>query len=82
MIEPILKEGERIDGLPAQNIRIIQNPDMFSYSLDAILLAHFASVKGKGSGLTIDLGAGTGAVGLFYAPRVTGQIKLVEIQPE
>lgn len=82
MIEPILKEGERIDGLPAQNIHIIQNPDMFAYSLDAILLAHFAGVKGKGRGLTVDLGAGTGAVGLFYAPKVTGQIKLIEIQPE
>ncbi|MEX0380816.1 tRNA1(Val) (adenine(37)-N6)-methyltransferase [Leuconostoc sp. MS02] len=81
MIEPILKEGERIDGLPSQNIQIIQNPDMFSYSLDAILLANFADVKGKGRGLTVDLGAGTGAVGLFYAPKVTGTIKLVEIQP-
>ncbi|AFT81612.1 tRNA1(Val) (adenine(37)-N6)-methyltransferase [Leuconostoc carnosum] len=82
MIEPILNKGERIDGLPAQNIHIIQNPDMFSYSLDAILLAHFAGIKGKGAGLTVDLGAGTGAVGLFYAPKVTGKIKLVEIQPE
>ena len=82
MIEPILNPGERIDGLPSQNIHIIQNPDMFAYSLDAILLAHFADVKGKGRGLTVDLGAGTGAVGLFYAPKVAGLIKLVEIQPE
>ncbi|CAM3124097.1 tRNA1(Val) (adenine(37)-N6)-methyltransferase [Leuconostoc rapi] len=82
MTEVILKEGERIDGLPSQNIHIIQNPDMFSYSLDAILLAHFAGVKGKGAGITVDLGAGTGAVGLFYSPRVIGTIKLVEIQPE
>jgi len=55
MIEPILNPGERIDGLPSQNIHIIQNPDMFAYSLDAILLAHFADVKGKGRGLTVDL---------------------------
>lgn len=82
MTEVILKEGERIDGLPSQNVHIIQNPDMFSYSLDAILLAHFAGVKGKGAGLTVDLGAGTGAVGLFYSPKVIGKIKLVEIQPE
>lgn len=61
MTEPILKQGERLDGLPAQNIRIIQNPDMFAYSLDAILLAYFAGVKGKGRGLTVDLGAGTGS---------------------
>ncbi|GMA68807.1 methyltransferase [Leuconostoc litchii] len=82
MTKPILKPNERIDGLPSQNINIIQNPDMFSYSLDAILLAHFAGVKGKGHGLTVDLGSGTGAVGLFYTPKVSGQVKLVEIQPE
>lgn len=80
--EVILKDGERIDGLPSQNIHIIQNPDMFSYSLDAILLAHFADVKGKGAGITVDLGAGTGAVGLFYSPKVIGTIRLVEIQPD
>ncbi|MDC2804963.1 tRNA1(Val) (adenine(37)-N6)-methyltransferase [Leuconostoc suionicum] len=82
MTQTFLKANERIDGLPSQNINIIQNPDMFSYSLDAILLAHFADVKGKGKGLSVDLGSGTGAVGLFYAPKVTGEIKLVEIQPE
>ncbi|CAK8053795.1 tRNA1(Val) (adenine(37)-N6)-methyltransferase [Eupransor demetentiae] len=82
MTEPKLQPGERIDELPSQKIRIIQNPDMFSYSLDAVLLAHFAGVKGKGRGLTVDLGAGTGAVGLFYAQKVLGPIKLVEIQAD
>ncbi|MDF7626612.1 tRNA1(Val) (adenine(37)-N6)-methyltransferase [Lactobacillaceae bacterium L1_55_11] len=77
-----LRPGERLDGLPAQNIQIIQNPDMFAYSLDAILLAYFAQPKKKGRGLSVDLGAGTGAIGLFYAPKVLGPVKLVEIQPE
>ncbi|CAH1851424.1 tRNA1(Val) (adenine(37)-N6)-methyltransferase [Convivina intestini] len=82
MINPDLQPGERLDGLPAQDIYIIQNPDMFSYSLDAILLAHFAQVKGRGQGLTVDLGAGTGAVGLFYAPKTVGPVYLVEIQAQ
>lgn len=82
MIETHLKPGERLDGLSSQNIYIIQNPDMFSYSLDAILLAYFAQPKGKGRGITVDLGSGTGAVGLLYAPKITGIVKLVEIQPE
>lgn len=82
MTKIILNPGERVDKLPSQNIRIIQNPDMFSYSLDAILLAHFADVKGKGKGQTVDLGAGTGAVGLFYSPKTVGQVILVEIQHE
>ncbi|MFC4760607.1 tRNA1(Val) (adenine(37)-N6)-methyltransferase [Fructobacillus durionis] len=82
MKEPNLKTGERLDGLPSQGVSIIQNPDMFSYSLDAVLLAYFANPNKKGRGLTVDLGAGTGAVGLFYAKKVAGQVKLVEIQED
>lgn len=82
MKEPNLKPDERLDGLPSQGVSIIQNPDMFSYSLDAVLLAYFANPNKKGRGLTVDLGAGTGAVGLFYAKKVTGQVKLVEIQED
>lgn len=77
-----LKAGERLDGLPSQGVSIIQNPDMFSYSLDAVLLAYFANPNKKGRGLTVDLGAGTGAVGLFYAKKVTGEVRLVEIQED
>lgn len=77
-----LRAGERLDGLPSQQIQIIQNPDMFSYSLDAVLLAYFAKPKQKGRGLSVDLGAGTGAIGLFYAAKVTGQVKLVELQQD
>lgn len=82
MKEPNLKPDERLDGLPSQGVSIIQNPDMFSYSLDAVLLAYFANPNKKGRGLTVDLGAGTGAVGLFYAKKVRGQVKLVEIQED
>ncbi|GAP02207.1 RNA methyltransferase [Fructobacillus pseudoficulneus] len=77
-----LQPGERLDGLPSQQIQIIQNPDMFSYSLDAVLLAYFAKPRKKGRGLSVDLGAGTGAIGLFYAQKVTGQVALVELQKD
>ncbi|MBS9334759.1 tRNA1(Val) (adenine(37)-N6)-methyltransferase [Fructobacillus sp. M1-13] len=82
MNEPNLKPGERLDGLPSQAVTIIQNPDMFAYSLDAVLLAYFANPNKKGRGLSVDLGAGTGAVGLFYAKKVPGQVQLVEIQED
>ncbi|MDF7636864.1 tRNA1(Val) (adenine(37)-N6)-methyltransferase [Leuconostocaceae bacterium ESL0958] len=82
MEEQVLAPGERIDRLPSQDIRIIQNPDMFSYSLDAVLLAHFANPRGRGKGLAVDLGAGTGAIGLFYAAKVVGPVRLVEIQAD
>lgn len=82
MTEANLQAGERLDGLPSQQVNVIQNPDMFSYSLDAVLLAHFAKPNKKGRGVTVDLGAGTGAVGLFYAKKITGRVMLVEIQAD
>lgn len=76
-----LRPGERIDQLYSQKIQIIQSPDVFSFSLDAVLLANFAKGPAKGSGQLIDLCAGNGAVGLFMAPKTRGHISLVEIQP-
>ncbi|TYC48074.1 tRNA1(Val) (adenine(37)-N6)-methyltransferase [Weissella muntiaci] len=73
--------GERIDMLYADSVRIIQSSEVFSFSLDAVLLAHFANPKKRGKGLTVDLGAGNGAVSLFMAHKIIGKIIGVEIQP-
>lgn len=78
---PELLPGERIDQLYSQDIKIIQSPQVFSFSLDAVLLANFAKPPLKQTGRLVDLCAGNGAVGLFMAPRVKGQIAMVEIQP-
>lgn len=82
MVAVKLNSGERIDQLYSQNIQIIQSDDVFSFSLDAVLLANFAKGPSKNSGQLVDLCAGNGAVGLFMAPKTRGQIKLVEIQPK
>lgn len=42
--EVILKESERVDDLLSHNLRIIQSDEVFSFSMDAVLLARFASV--------------------------------------
>jgi Predicted O-methyltransferase len=48
-------DGERVDQLYSQNIKIIQSPEVFSFSLDAVLLADFVrpdqKAKNTGSGL-------------------------------
>lgn len=79
---PQLNPGERIDMLYSDEVRIIQNKDMFSFSLDAVLLANFALPRKRGKGLNVDLGAGNGAVSLFMAHKLIGDIVGVEIQPE
>ncbi|MEB8595802.1 hypothetical protein P4H10_20870, partial [Bacillus cereus] len=39
-----LYEDERLDYLLAQDMKIIQSPSVFNFSLDAVLLADFAWV--------------------------------------
>lgn len=65
-MEVKLNADERIDQLYRDNIQIIQSPSVFSFSLDAVLLANFAEVKQSSRAQIVDLCAGNGAVGLFY----------------
>ena len=39
-----LKSHERLDRLEKENIDIIQSREVFSFSLDAVLLADFANI--------------------------------------
>ncbi|AQW22164.1 SAM-dependent methyltransferase [Lentilactobacillus curieae] len=76
-----LKSGERIDQLYSKNISIIQSANVFSFSLDAVLLAEFASVSKNKTKTLVDLCAGNGAVGLFISERTNAKIYEIELQP-
>ena len=74
-----LKGDERLDYLLAEDMRIIQSPSVFAFSLDAVLLAKFVYVpiqKGK----LVDLCSGNGVIPLFLSTRTKGTITGVEIQ--
>mgnify|MGYP001435487005 CR=1 FL=1 len=74
-----LKDDERLDYLLTEDMRIIQSPSVFSFSLDAVLLAKFVYVpiiKGN----MIDLCSGNGVIPLFLSRRTKGKIIGVEIQ--
>ena len=43
----MLKADERIDQLFRLDIQIIQSPSVFSYSMDAVLLADFAIAQAR-----------------------------------
>lgn len=75
-----LKADERIDQLYSKNISIIQSSNVFSFSLDAVLLAEFATVSKNKTKKVVDLCAGNGAVGLFISDRTNAHIFEVEIQ--
>ncbi|MBK3496939.1 tRNA1(Val) (adenine(37)-N6)-methyltransferase [Viridibacillus sp. YIM B01967] len=78
-MEQWLKEDERLDYLLAEDLRIIQSPSVFSFSLDAVLLAKFVNVP-RQKGKLVDLCAGNGAIPLFLSARTKGHITGVELQ--
>lgn len=73
-----LKEHERIDDLLAGGLKIIQNEKEFCFSIDAVLLAHFVTVRKNARGL--DLGTGTGVIPLLLSNKVQS-MEALEINP-
>ncbi len=76
-----LFNDERLDDLVRGGLKIIQSPSSFCFTMDAVLLANFATVK-KGDRV-IDLGTGTGVVPLLISTRA--QVKKIiglEIQQD
>lgn len=78
MTKSVLKEGERIDQLFSTDVKIIQNREVFSYSIDSVLLSRFPEIPSRG--LIVDICSGNGAVGLFASTRTKAPIIEVEIQ--
>lgn len=58
---------ERQDDLRWRGLKIIQNPDWFCFSIDAVLLAYFVTLKSGDQ--AADLGTGTGVIPLLLAAR-------------
>lgn len=75
-----LRPGERLDDLLIGGFKIIQDSRRFRFSLDAVLLGHFATVKRPAA--VVDLGAGTGVLGLILAARGAARVTGVELSPE
>lgn len=66
-MDVIIKDNERLDDLQCKGYYIIQNPDMFCFGIDAVLLADFAS--GRKKARAMDLGTGTGIVPILMESR-------------
>lgn len=75
----LLQAGERLDDLLTHNLKIIQSPEVFSFSLDAVLLARFAGVPPRGR--ILDLCTGNGVIPMLLTTRTEAAIDGVEIQP-
>lgn len=74
-----LGPGEQLDDLVINGWKIIQPKDGFRFSLDAILLAHFATVKRQA--IAVDLGTGTGVIAMLLCARGAAKVEAVELDP-
>ncbi len=71
--------NERVDDLLTHDLRIIQSDEVFSFSMDAVLLARFAAVPKYGK--VLDLCSGNGVIPLLLSTRTKAAIEGIEIQP-
>ncbi|MGL5279717.1 MAG: tRNA1(Val) (adenine(37)-N6)-methyltransferase [Cetobacterium sp.] len=74
-----LNENEVINNLLNKNLKIIQRPDYFNFSLDSLLISNFISLT-RGASKILDLGTGNGAIPLFLSQRTKAKIIGIEIQ--
>ena len=79
MTEWTLKDGERLDDLVRDGMRLIQRPDQFCFSVDSVLLAHY--VKPKAKDRIADLGTGTGVISLLVSALGGRDITALEVNP-
>ncbi|HZJ57357.1 MAG TPA: tRNA1(Val) (adenine(37)-N6)-methyltransferase [Clostridia bacterium] len=74
-----IKEHERVDDLDLKGLKIIQDPNMFCFGMDAVLLSHFA--KARSGERVVDLGTGTGVIPILMSGKSEDtQFYGVEIQ--
>ncbi len=80
-MEELVKEGERVDDLERNGLKIIQDPKRFCFGMDAVLLSGFVTVK-PGANL-LDLGTGTGIIPILLSAKTdAAHLTGLEIQEE
>lgn len=58
-----LKENETLEDLQYNNLKIIQNKNLYRFTSDAVILSNF--IKAKSSDVLVDLGAGSGIISIL-----------------
>ena len=79
MTDWILHEGERLDDLVRDGMKIIQRPDQFCFSLDSVLLAHYDTIK-KNDRIA-DLRTATPVLSLLLSSLGGNEIVAFEVNP-
>lgn len=64
-----------------KDMYIYQDTDMFSFSLDSVLLPNFITIN-KGINNILDIGTGNAPIPLILSTKTDASITAVEVQPE
>ncbi|MDE6852161.1 MAG: tRNA1(Val) (adenine(37)-N6)-methyltransferase [Lachnospiraceae bacterium] len=79
--DSLIREGERLDDLQCNYLKIIQNPEKFCFGMDAVLLSAFVN-NHVGTRL-LDLGTGTGVIPLLLSAKTKVEhLDALEIQTD
>ena len=77
----LIREEERLDDLEINNLKIIQNPKVFCFGIDAVLLSDFAVIKQNAS--VMDLCSGNAVIPLLLSAKSkAGVISALEYQED
>lgn len=77
----MLKEDERLDELYREGMKIIQSSSVFSFSVDALLLANFTKISKRDKRI-MDLCSGNGIIPMLLSHRTKIPIDAVEVQEQ
>lgn len=78
MMNSLVSEGEYLEDLQRNGLRIIQPRDGYRFTADSVILAHFAA-EAQLSGTVVDLGTGSGII-LLLLSALCPQVKLVGVE--
>ncbi len=77
----MLKNNERLDDLQFNNLYIIQNPDLYCFTSDAVELCNFVRAGSKDT--IVDLCSGSGVIGILAQAKTNAKfVYLVELQSD
>ncbi len=71
----LLYQGERLDDLQRNGAKLIQNPDLFCFGMDAVLLSAYAEANVKPGSRVLDLCSGNGVIPVLMDARYQDRMK-------